>query len=56
MTKLFLDIIVTPMQRFLWSGRWKIPAALAVIAIALVVAILVRRKSKANRQNRKEDT
>ena len=46
MRGLFLDVIVTPWERFIWGYGWIIPVALVVIVVAVVAAIIVRRKKK----------
>ena len=46
MRGLFLDVIVTPWERFIWGYGWIIPAALVVIVAAIVAAILIRRRKK----------
>jgi hypothetical protein len=46
MRSLFLDVIVTPWERFIWGYGWTIPAALVVIVVVIVAAILIRRRKK----------
>ena len=46
MKGLFLDIIVTPMERFMWNYGWTIPVALVIIVAAIVAAVIVRRRKK----------
>lgn len=46
MKGLFLDIIVSPMERFMWNYGWTIPVVLMIIVAAVVAAIIVRRKKK----------
>ena len=46
MRGLFLDVIVTPWERFIWGYGWTIPVALVVIVAAIVAAILIRRRKK----------
>ena len=41
-----LDIIVSPMERFMWHYGWTIPTVLVIIVAAVVAAIIVRRKKK----------
>lgn len=43
---LFLDVVVSPVERVLWELDWTIPAALVVIVAAIVVAIVMQRKKK----------
>ena len=46
MKALFLDIIVSPMERFMWNYGWTIPVVLVIIAAVVVAAIIVRRRKK----------
>ena len=47
MRGLFLDAIaLTPGEFFMYAYGWTIPVALVVIALAIVAAILIRRRKK----------
>lgn len=43
---LYLDIIATPWERFIWRYGWTIPVALVLIVAVIVAAIIVRRRKK----------
>lgn len=45
MKSAFLDVIVTPWERFTYDYGWMIPVVLVVI-VAVIVAVIVRKRKK----------